>query len=157
MSSRGLTLSSGKPFNRSASASLSCNLPLSAEHASYFCCGMLITHQNRFSKENFMVQGQGFMLQSSSGCWIASSCGGTGWMFLSSSCWGTAGRIVAGLTACFIVGGSRQQQLVAKTLFFGSPRRKSANPPQVPGEPGRWQLYRACHALHGSSWVLRTT
>lgn len=98
LSSRGLKLSFGTPSGHYASALSSCSLPLSAEHANYFCCGPPVTHQNKFLKENIAVQGQGFVLQCPPGCWLPPSHGGTGWMFPSHGCLGTAGRIVVAET-----------------------------------------------------------
>lgn len=63
---------------------------------------------------------RGFVLQSPLGCWIASSHGGTGWMFPPGRCLGTASRIVVALAARFIAGVSQQQQLVANRLFFST-------------------------------------
>lgn len=150
MSSRGLRLSSRKLSGHFASALPSCSLPLSAEHANYFCCGPPVTHQNKFLKENIAVQGQGFVLQCPPGCWLPPSHGGTGWMFPSCGCLGTAGRIVVAETHPPLTRLRDQQQLVANRFFFCNPSRDGMENLPGPGELGHWQLCRACHALRGS-------
>lgn len=151
MSSRALTLSSGKPFDRSASASLSCNLPLSAEQAGYFCCGMLITHQNRFLQGGHYGPGTGLCAAELS---RLLDCIQLWWDRLDvpvqqplgrcwqNCCWSHSlvhsGWVVAATISC-------------KEAFLWQSQKKECKPLQVPGEPGCWQLCRACCALHGSA------